>query len=207
MTAAPQLNEDAARALLDDPDARATALHGLLLVAFGEQLYGSEELDPMDSLEIFAGLEERFNVSLTEEVENKIQALLLAMSTDGFYEDPNVFIAVAESLLDGDLGDLPTGGSSGLSQMEILWAIYEVAVNRDDNVPDFSPAVQEMIDRLVVDEAQEDNDPDIPIDIHEMLFLRELRDNVLAQMTALWGDSVSFEQEIPDPAEILQPVI
>jgi hypothetical protein len=197
-----KLNTEAARNIVGSEDATATALHSILLALYGEALYGEE---PMDPLEIYADLEERFNITVPEDNENRINAIIMAVSSNAFYEDETAFVAIAESLLDGDLGDVPTGEMGGLSTLELLWAIYEVAVNRDENVPPFAPAIARMIETIANDEAQEDND-EIPSDVQDVEFLREKRAQVLQQLQSLWGE-FPFESEVPDPVEILRPVI
>ena len=202
MTASqPKLNTSAAREIIGSDDATATALHSILLTVYGDNLYGDEAPDP---LEIYADLEDRFNVTVGEDNQNRIQAILMAVGSDEFYTNETAFVAVAESLLDGDLGDVPTGEMNGLSILELLWGIYEVAVNRDENVPPFAPRIQQLIREISENEAQDDGD-DIPGDLHDVEFLREKRGQVLEQLHALWGD-YPFEADIPDPIDILRPV-
>lgn len=192
--------------MIGNDEARATALHSILLSLYGEALYEDENGEPMDPLEIYADLEDRFNISVPETNQNRIQAILLAVGTDAFYNDEASFTAIAESLLDGDLGDVSITGEMGdLSILELMWAIYEVAANRDENVPEFSPGISRRIQQQAENEAQDDGDPDIPVDVQDIEFLRELRADAIGQLRALWGD-FPFESELPDPVDILRPL-
>lgn len=198
-----KLNTEAARNIVGSEDATATALHSILLAMYGERLHDLE--DQPDPLEIYADLEDQFRITVPEDNENRINAILMVVGSDAFYEDPNAFIAIAESLLDGDLGDVPTGDMDGLSTFELLWAIYEVAANRGEDIAEFSPSVLQLIEATTGGESQAD-DEEIPADVHDVEFLREKRAQVLQQLHDLWGD-YPFESELPDPVDILRPVI
>lgn len=202
-----KLNLDAAREIVGDREASATALFSILLSVYGNELFGTDEEPPVDPVEIYAELEDRFRITLPEENENRIQAILLAVGTDGFYNDEVQFIAIAESLLDGDLGEVPTGNLEELSLIEMLWAVYEVAVNRGEHVPDFAPVIHARIAAIAADEAQDNDDPDLPADMQDIEYLRTRRQQVLDQLEAIWGPSPAFQTDIPDPIEFLRPIV
>jgi hypothetical protein len=140
-----------AAALIRDPETRALTLMTILLAA-----YDAEALfDPdLDSIELYLQMEEDFRAQITEEGENRIQAAMLAMSTDAFYTDPLVTRSVAMALYEGDLGDMVNGVLEPVEYPEILWAVYEVGLLRDDD-ESFAPSVQSWIDRLAADTAED----------------------------------------------------
>jgi hypothetical protein len=55
-------------------------------------------------------------------------------------------------LLDGNMGDLISEGFEKLSVPEVMWSMYEVALNRDSEM-DTSPAVDAVIREAVATEA------------------------------------------------------
>lgn len=158
-----QLDIGKARVALGDPDTPAFVLLTIAMWAFGDQVLGdpAEGIEPMDPAELWAGLNELFGTWVPEEGENKLNALLLALQGDLFYRDVEVFHSVAQALLDGDLGDLINGQFDDLSAVEIMWAVLEVELARDDEQgpPEFSSGVSELINRTMIIE-QEDHDED-----------------------------------------------
>jgi len=120
----------------------ATVAH---IVAYGE--YGNDTYE-MDILELFTRLEEDYRVEMSEEVRQKLQAILLATTTDAFFQDPEAFKAIANTLVDGDPGFLVF---DDLTIPEILWSTYEVSLNHPGT--DFTPAVQALIDKELREEG------------------------------------------------------
>jgi len=140
--------------LLEDPDTTATALLVIVLGSYGDAVFGDEEqgIPPMDPLELWQNLKDDYHAQTCEENENRLNAIMLALSSDAFYDSEEAFTAIASSLEDGDLGDTVTGEMEPLTVPEILWAIYEVELNRDDK-QDFSPAIVALIDQTMTTEA------------------------------------------------------
>lgn len=134
----------------------ATVLHAMVLAAYGDELYGDEDTEAMDPVELWVRVREDFRVTVPEENENKLNALMLAISTDAFYDDPVAFMAICMALSQGDLGDLVDGVMEDLTVPEMLWGIYEVELNRDDQ-PEFSREVLKVIDQTVTEQAEELN--------------------------------------------------
>lgn len=175
-----QLDLGKARVALGDPDTPAFVLLTIAMWAFGDQVLGepSEGIEPMDPAELWAGLNEMFDTWVTEEGENKLNALLLALQGDLFYRDVEVFHSVAQALLDGDLGDLINGKFDELSAAEIMWAVLEVELARDDEQgpPEFSYGITELINRIMLIE-QEDHEEDTTFVRQEYFrMLDQLRD-------------------------------
>ena len=179
------LDKKAASALLREPDTLATTLHVILLTAYPE-LYGDpvNGTEPLDPLEIYARVSEDFNAIIPEEGENRINALLTAIPTDLFYLDPVAFIGVANALYSGDIGDMVDGMMDDLTIPEILWAIYEIGLNRDDE-PEFSDAVKKLIDFEIRSEAQDlEEDPDDVVPYYTR-FVEEMKTDLTLQLRQL----------------------
>lgn len=176
--------------ILGDPESCATVLHLILLAAYGDDLYGNPEagIDPMEPIEYWLRVKEDFRVTVPESNENKINALVLAISTDAFYEDPLAFISICSALHSGDLGDLVDGVMEDLTIPEMLWGIYEVELNRDSSA-DFIPSIDKIIEETINEEAEdteetEDMDPSEVVSYYER-FVHEMRDDMLIQMKTL----------------------
>ena len=142
-----------ARVALGDPDTSAFVLLTIALWAFGDEVLGDPEnnIEAMDPAEMWVGLNEVFGTWVTEDGENKLNALILGLQGDLFYRDVEVFSAVSQALFDGDLGDLINGQFDELSAVEIMWAVLEVELARqdEDGPPKFSDGVAELINRIM----------------------------------------------------------
>ena len=139
-----QFNIQACAKLIREPSTLTLPLLTILLEAYGEYLFD------MDPVELYLDIEEDFHARLTEEGENRVQAGLMAMTTDLFYKDPLVTRSVALAMFEGDLGDMVTGVLEEIDMSEVLWAVYEVGLLRDDD-EEFSRPVQNFIDELIKD--------------------------------------------------------
>jgi len=155
------MNRKVAPDLLADPDTSATVLHAILLAEYGDELYGDVDTEPMDPIELWSNVREDFGVTIPDENENKINALMLALSSDAFFEDPLAFVSICRSLLSGDLGDLVEGliDDIDITIPEMLWGMLEVDLNRDDE-PQFSRGVQKVIDWNISQEAADNEELD-----------------------------------------------
>jgi hypothetical protein len=206
-----QIDIGKARVALGDPDTCAFVLLTIAMWTFGDEVLGDPEagIEPMDPSELWAGLNETFGTWVTEEGENKLNALMLALQGDLFYRDIEVFSAVSQALFDGDLGDLINGTFDDLSTVEIMWATLEVELAREDEdgPPQFSDAITDMINRLLAME-QENHDDDIGMVRAEYYkLLDQLRDiGVPASAIRMLDEEYAETMEIFDtPGEILTP--
>lgn len=207
-----QLNVPKARVALGDPDTAAFVLLTIAMWAFGDEVLGDPEagIEAMDPAELWAGLNEIFGTWVSEEGENKLNALLLALQGDLFYRDVEVFQSVAQALFDGDLGDLINGQFDALSSVEIMWAVLEVELAREDEEgpPEFTSAITEMINDILVYE-QEDHEEDVAaVKVEYYRMLDTLRDiGVPNNAIRLLDEEYAETMEIFDePGEISEPV-
>ncbi len=172
---------------LADPDTTATVIHMIMLAAYGDELHGDPQagIEPMDPVECWIRVQEDFNVTVPESSENKLNALMLALSTNAFYEDPVAFVSICNSLYAGDLGDLVDGVMEDLTMPELLWGIYEVELNRGDS-QDFVPSIDYIINEVIKNEAQDNEDLEVTevVPYYES-FVKEMRDDMLVQMKTL----------------------
>jgi hypothetical protein len=170
--------------LFADPNVAATILHTMILAAYKDEVYGDEDTDALDPVELWVRVKEDFRVTVSEENENKLNALMFALSTDAFYDDPLAFTSICMALAQGDLGDLVDGMMEDLTVPEMLWGIYEVELNRDDQ-PEFSRAILALIDETIAEQADE-----IGVDVTDVVpsyerYVAEARDEMFADMRKL----------------------
>jgi hypothetical protein len=99
----------------------------------------------VDPVVLWNDVEEDFRISIPLEVENKVNAMMTACSTDYFFTDPSVFSAICVSIATGDLGDEMNGNFDTPSVAEMLRAIQEVDLNDGDREAAFSPVVTKFI--------------------------------------------------------------
>lgn len=146
----PKLNADVVYRLLQDPDAFATTLLTICLVQYQDDTF------KVDPLVLFSWLEEDFGSAICESGQNKLNAIITALTTDYFYNDLTVFKAICESLTSGDPGIISTDiDADDASIPEILWGIYEVSLCNDDevvNTYNFNPAIRAYINNILLNE-------------------------------------------------------
>jgi hypothetical protein len=136
--------------LLQDDGTFATVLHIICLTQYGPEIYQMEPLD------LYLCLEEDFGAAPSEDNENKIQAILLGTSTDAFYQDPEACRSIGNTLAEGDPGlDL----FDDLTLPELLWALYELQLNREASP--MTPAVEALVRSVVAQEASTDAGDDL----------------------------------------------
>jgi hypothetical protein len=163
--------KQAFKALADDATFATTA-HVIALNTFGDEIYD------MDPLELISALESEYKVEVSEEVAEKLQAILLATTTSAFFEDPVAFRAIANTLLEGDPG---FDGFDDVTIPELLWAIYEVELNHEGT--DFSP----MVERIIKEEIENDGEDIDTLDeamnsSYHQRAIREFRDDLAGQL-------------------------
>lgn len=139
-----RLDPKAVYRLLTDSACSATVLHIICLAKYGEDIY---QVEP---LELYLRLEEDFGAKLPEENENKLSAILLATATDVFYQDPEAWRGICNTLSEGDPGldylEAPT-------LAEQMWALYEVELNHGP--AEMSPVIQRLMGRALDNETDD----------------------------------------------------
>ncbi len=167
------LDPKAVSRLLADDGTLATPVHIIALTVYGPEIY---EVDPM---EIVLRLEEDFHVKLTETIENKLKAILLATSTDIFYEDSQAFTSICNTLINGDPG---LDNFDPLTIPEVLWGIFEVELNHGPQ--DMQPSVRSIIDRVLEEEMTDSEGTPVEGDPYQYAwdFVQELHTRMRRQL-------------------------
>jgi hypothetical protein len=182
--------------LLADTETTATVLHMIILAAYGDEVYGSLEygIEPADPVELWLRIKEDFSVNVPESNENKVNALMLALSTEAFYDDPLAFISISNALYSGDLGDLVNGALEDLTMPEMLWGIYEVELNRGDS-EGFAIPIDRLIDEIIKNEAEDNEElEETEVVPYYEKFVAEMRDDMLVQMRMLGVDEMVIKK-------------
>jgi hypothetical protein len=152
-----QLDPKAVFTALQDPETFATTLLTICLIMYGDETFQIE-----DPIVLFKFLEEDFHTELHENCENRLQAILIALKTDYFWNDLEVFKSICQTLFGGDpgvFGDFVY--QDDITVPEILWGMYEVALVSDKNVVetvDYAPAIQLFIDTLLKTDVNDVDD-------------------------------------------------
>lgn len=152
-----RLNQQHIPELLLNSDTHASTLLLIALDVMGDDLFGAESEEAAEPTDIWVALNKVYGVWVTEEGENKLNALMTAMESERFYLDPEVFSAVCLGLSTGDIGDFVQGMFESPDVIEIMWTVTEVELIREDPEGDidFSPAVTRLIKAAFSKEAQD----------------------------------------------------
>lgn len=142
-----KINPAEVRTLLENGEALGTTIHLLLIHLAGEEL---DELVDEEPLELVLRLQEEFNVRLHEDCVQRLQAILTAVYTDAFIEDPAGFVAICSALAEGDPN---LAGEETVTAPELYWAVWEVSANAAPR--DFGKAVVPVIQDVLDNEAEE----------------------------------------------------
>ena len=203
-----QIDMGKSRVALGDPDTPGLVLLTIAMWAFGDEVLGDPDggIEPMDPSELWAGLNEIFGSWVSEEGENKLNALTLALQGDLFYRDVEVFQAVCTALFDGDLGDLITTGFEDLTATEIMWAVLEVELAREDEEgpPEFSSGVQNYIGNALAQEQDNQDENAAEIKMAYRAMLDQLKDiGVPVSAIRLWDAEYAEAMEFLDVADAI----
>lgn len=188
--------------LLEDTSTFATILHIILLQRYGKDIYSE------DPLELFLRLKDDYGVTIPEDNESKINAILLVTSTDIFYEEPEAFRAICNTLTEGDPGiDM----LDDLTVAELFWGTYEVELNHGPG--EFQPAVSARIEFELTQESADFDSGDTPASIvtgYAQAQWQDLADQLAllgipaSQLPPVMGESPAFNQLEAAVAEVLQ---
>lgn len=158
MTSRIRLDDKVIRTVLGDSDTQGFILFTIVLQEFGDAVMGDADagVDPMDPAEMWAGLNSRFGTWITEEGENRVNAIITGLQDGRFWQDLETFMAVSTALFDGDLGDMIDVGFEDLSATEVMWAILEMSlVLNTDEAPEFSLNIREYVDQILLREQED----------------------------------------------------
>lgn len=191
---------------LGDPDTPALVLFIIALYHFGDEVMGDpdEGIDPMDPAEMWADLNSIYGTWLTEEGENKLNAMINGLRGGLFWRDVDVFIAVSTALFDGDLGDLVSISFEELSATEIMWAMMEMSLAWDsDETPDLSWKIQEYVDEVLSMEQEDQDMNATEVEKSYLGMLDQMRDiGVPVEIIREWDeDYAAVMNEITEEAE------
>jgi hypothetical protein len=153
-----ELDEGKIRLALGDVETPGLVLFTIALYVFGDAVMGDpdEGIDQMDPTEMWAGFNARYGTWVTEEGENKLNAIITGLQDGRFWRDLDTFMAVSTALFDGDMGDIITVGFEELSAVELMWAVLEMQLALDsDETPEYSLAVQEYVDGILFREQED----------------------------------------------------
>ena len=162
--------------LLGDNQTLATVLYAILLKKY-------PDFHDVDVLELWARIDQDFRVTLSEENENKINGLRLAVETDLFFQDTTTFISIAHALNSGDIADPVEGIMDSATSPELLWAIYEVEFNRESS-PILEPQVKAVLDAAIAEESEENPSGQH----HAMRYVEEMKAELRKQFAELGAD-------------------
>ncbi len=173
------LDEGKMRLALGDPDTPGLVLFIIASHMFGPEVLGDpdEGIDQIDPSELWSGLHSRFGTWVTEEGENKLNAIITGLQEGRFWRDLDTFMAVSTALFDGDLGDMITVGFEELSATEIMWAVLEMQLAWDsEELPDYSLDVQEYVDSVLLSEQEDQTENTTEIERAYVAMLEQLEE-------------------------------
>ena len=151
-----ELNKQGVFEALQNPDTYATVLLAICLINYGNETFRVEPLV------LFQWLKDDFGTELHEDNENKLQAILIALTTDYFFTDLEVFQNICKTLESGDPDIMEHNFMTDPATIpEVMWGIYEVALNSEDQVVDnlpFSKQVDNFISNVLDDDVDDVDD-------------------------------------------------
>lgn len=159
----------AVREALEDNETPAIVLMMIASAGYSHLLWPEHHTSPMDNgagiepVELWALIEKDFGVRIDVTIENKINAARSALESDSFYEEPEAFIAITKGMIEGDVDDMISGELEELSAPEIIMAILEVSLMRDDEEHEMAPPVIAIINEELRKETEDDTDGAHPI--------------------------------------------
>lgn len=142
------LNKENIYVLLQDSDTYAFTLLTICLIAYGENTF------KVDPLVLFQNLKEDFRAELCEENQNKLSAILTALTTNFFFSDLSVFKSICETLTDGDPGVFDPNFDDPTT-VEVLWGMYEVNLAYDENKEDYSEAIKKFVESTMQNDVED----------------------------------------------------
>ena len=137
------LNKRNVAVLLQDGDTFGFTLLTICLICYGEDTF---KLDP---LVLYQYLKEDFGVELNPDNENKLNALITALTTNYFFKDLAIFKSICQTLTEEDPGVFDASFDDP-TVVEVLWGMYEVSLVYDDKDKDeYSPEIEAFVNKAL----------------------------------------------------------
>lgn len=194
-----KLNEGKIRIALSDPDTPGLVLFTIALYTFGDAVMGDDEagVEAMDPAEMWSELHTEYGTWMTDEGENKLNAVMTGLRGGMFWRDLDVFMSVATALFDGDLGDLVDVGFESLSATELMWAIMEMGLIWDeDDTPEFAAPVQRYIGEVLAYEQDDQTENANEVEKSYLMMLSQLRElGVPSSIIRAWDEEYADVME------------
>lgn len=193
------LDEGKVRKALGDSDTPGLVLFTIALSTFGPRVVGDsdEGVAQMDPTEMWEEFHARYGTWVTEEGENRLNALITGLSGGMFWRDEEVFMSVAVALFDGDMGDIINAGFESLNATEIMWAILEMELAWDgEETPEMSLNVQEFVERNLRDEQEDQVENSKEVEKSYLIMLRQMQEiGVPPAMIRVWDEEYADVME------------
>lgn len=156
---ATRFNRSSVRKLLGDKEVHPFVLLVIILDYLDEE---EQDLSEVNTAVLLKQLEEEYTVNIPEENENRINAVILAVTTDLFFTNVNVMKAITLAFVDGDIGNIPDGEEEEVEVADILRASAEMALITDTPLNDilgsFSSSVDKAIGNIIDSESEDPED-------------------------------------------------
>lgn len=126
----------------------------------GENLFTDGSMAEIDTVLLWRLVYDELGVMIPEEGENRLNALVVATQTAGFYTDAEAFGAVCNAFLSGDLPDDIDTVLDDLTLPEMLWGIFETGLNRGDDQEASGEVMAAML-AVLEDHAETDDSGEV----------------------------------------------
>lgn len=150
-----QLNRKAIFTMLQDGDTYAFTLLTICLICYPNEVF------KVDPLVLFQYLKEDFGAELSDDNQNKLNAILIAITSNYFFTDLQIFKSICQTLTEGDPG-LFDPGFEDPTLPEIIWGMYEVnlAYGEDDKEA-YSPEIETFVDLTMSKDSYDAENQDL----------------------------------------------
>jgi hypothetical protein len=110
------------KGLLESPQTLGTVIHAILRKKYGDEAY------VWDLASVCMQVKDDFGADMCSEAVNRFGAIQVVMTNDAFFNRPDAFIAICNTLTTGEpFFDM----FSPATTEEVAWGVSEVSLNRD----------------------------------------------------------------------------
>lgn len=141
---------------------KSDSTYACVLLAIVLSFIQDDEINDLANIEVeelLQDLEEEFKCKIPEENENKINAAILALTTDLFWTRFQVTKAITMAFEDGDIGSVVHGGDEEVEACPLLWATLEVGIINGmsfiESLGEFTKTVTNDINEILDAEAED----------------------------------------------------